>query len=369
MAFLNEDIALGDGEVSTKQLFEAQAHVWNQIFSFINSMCLKYVVQLGIPDIIHNHGKPITLSQLVQLLPINKAKSQYISRLMRVLVQSKIFVKLDNSDDEEKVCYWLTPSSRLLLRDAPLTVAPLVQLILDPLIMAKPWNHISEWLATEDHVSPFDMAHGETIWGKIGHEPMLSSLFHKAMESDSRLVTGALVRDYKHAFEGIESLVDVGGGTGTTAMAIANAFPDIKCVVLDLPHVVEGLKGTDNLTYIGGDMFGSIPNCDAIILKWILHDWDDESCVKILKKCKDAIPSKDKGGKVMIIDEVVGFHEQGDNTIMENQLFCDMIVMTYYNGKERSEREFEKLFNKAGFTCYKITPAFGVRSLIEVYPN
>lgn len=103
--------------------------------------------------------------------------------------------------------------------------------------------------------------------------------------------------------------------------------------------------------------------------QWILHDWDDEACVKILKKCKDAIPSKDEGGKVMIIDMVVDIEEQGDNTIMQDQLFLDMAMMVYLNGKERSEKQWEKLFIKAGFIAYKITPAFGVRSLIEVYPN
>ena len=62
-------------------------------------------------------------------------------------------------------------------------------------------------------------------------------------------------------------MVDVGGGTGTTARIICEAFPKLKCVVLDLPHVVENLTGTNNLSFVGGDMFNSFPQTDAVLLK------------------------------------------------------------------------------------------------------
>ena len=87
--------------------------------------------------------------------------------------------------------------------------------------------------------------------------------------------------------------------------------------------------------------------------------------MKILKKCKGAIPNK--GGKVIIIDMVVESNK-GDNKEVETQLFMDMLMMVVVAGKERNEKEWEKLFLAAGFTHYKITPALGLRSLIEVYP-
>ncbi|KAL0320111.1 UNVERIFIED_CONTAM: Chavicol O-methyltransferase [Sesamum radiatum] len=338
-------MAFQNGELSTEQLLHAQAHVWNHLFSFINSMSLKCAIQLGIPDIIHNHAKPISLSQLLDALSIPKAKSHFVYRLMRILIHSGFFVKVDISnddDEEEKEHYWLTPASLLLLRNAPLSVAPLVQLILDP-NMTEPFDHLRQ-------------------------QPGLNNLYNDATSSDSRLLTHVLVRDYKQVFEGIKSLVDVGGGTGTTAKAIADAFPDMKCIVLDLPHVVGGLEGTNNFTYVAGDMFETIPSADAVFLKWILHDWNDEDCVKILKKCKEAIAiDNKKGGKVIIIDMVLDV--QGiDNEVRETHLLLDITVLGYYNGKERTEKEFAKLFLDAGFTSYKITPAFGMRSLIEIYP-
>lgn len=98
-----------------------------------------------------------------------------------------------------------------------------------------------------------------------------------------------------------------------------------------------------------------------------MHDWDDDSCLKILKRCKDAVASNGTGGKVMILDAVVDVNRE-DDKVVEDQLYFDMTMMTYFNGKERSEKEWAKLFSDAGFTSYKITHAFGVRSLLEVYP-
>jgi hypothetical protein len=71
----------------------------------------------------------------------------------------------------------------------------------------------------------------------------------------------------KGMFNGSESLVDVGGGTGAMAKALAKSFPEMECYVFDLPYVVDGLKGNDNLNYIGRDMFKKIPPTDAILLK------------------------------------------------------------------------------------------------------
>ncbi|CAA2955365.1 trans-resveratrol di-O-methyltransferase-like, partial [Olea europaea subsp. europaea] len=173
--------------------------------------------------------------------------------------------------------------------------------------------------------------------------------------------------DGKHVFEGLNSIVGVGGGTGTVSEVIFDAFPNLKCTVLDLPHVVAGLEVTKNLSYVGGDMFESIPSADAILLKCILHDWSDEDCVKILKKCREAIPCKENGGKVIIIDIIVG-NKKEDHKGIETQLFYDMSMMVWANGRERTEKEWAKLFFDAGFTRYNIVYGLGLRSIIEVYP-
>nr|Q93WU2.1 RecName: Full=Eugenol O-methyltransferase; AltName: Full=(Iso)eugenol O-methyltransferase EOMT1; AltName: Full=S-adenosysl-L-methionine:(Iso)eugenol O-methyltransferase EOMT1 [Ocimum basilicum]AAL30424.1 eugenol O-methyltransferase [Ocimum basilicum] len=357
MALQKVDISL-----STEQLLQAQVHVWNHMYAFANSMSLKCAIQLGIPDILHKHGRPMTLSQLLQSIPINKEKTQCFQRLMRALVNSNFFIEENNSNNQE-VCYWLTPASCLLLKEAPLTVTPLVQVVLDP-TFTNPWHHMSEWFTHEKHATQFEAANGCTFWEKLANEPSKGRFFDEAMSCDSRLIAHVFTKDYKHVIEGIRTLVDVGGGNGTMAKAIVEAMPTIKCTVIDLPHVVAGLESTDNLNYIGGDMFQSIPSADAILLKSIIHDWDDVEGLKILKKCKDAVVM---GGKVIIIDVVVGVNHDIDE-VLEDQLHFDMAMMCYFNAKERTMSEWEKLIYDAGFKSYKLTPAFGVRSLIEAYP-
>ncbi|THG21291.1 hypothetical protein TEA_022383 [Camellia sinensis var. sinensis] len=148
------------------------------------------------------------------------------------------------------------------------------------------------------------------------------------------------------------------GGTGINARIISEAFPGIKCTVFDLPHVVENLPEEKNLNYVGGDMFQSFPFADAFFFK---------NCVKILKRCREAIPSKEDGGKVIIIDMVVD-GDRDEHDITETKLVFDILMMVLVTGRERSEKEWEKIFLEAGFSHYKITPIFGLRSLIEIYP-
>ncbi|KAL2483381.1 O-methyltransferase family protein [Forsythia ovata] len=142
--------------VQSTELLNAQAHVWNHIFNFINSMSLKCAVQLGILDIIHEYGKPMTLEELVDALHINKAKVNGVYHLMRIFTHSGFFVKEKISGDEEKKGYRLTPSSRLLLKDEPYSVAPLLLAMLDPIFR--------ETFQKKERLAPFEVAHGRTFW-------------------------------------------------------------------------------------------------------------------------------------------------------------------------------------------------------------
>lgn len=362
---------VGKSEASDQELLQAQALIWNQTFNFINSMSLKCAVQLGIPDIIHNHGKPMTLSHLMDALKLDQAKAPCMHRLLRMLIHSGFFVntKMAGNDDEKvEDIYILTTASKLLLKDHPASVRPFLLAMLDP-IKTAPWHRVGDWFRSSDP-NPFVTTHGRSLWDMARQEPRLNQFFNDAMASDALLVSGFIIGNYKQVFEGLNSLVDVGGGNGIMAKVIAEAFPEMKCTVLDLPHVVQGLEGTKNLSYVGGDMFQSIPTSDAILLKWVLHDWSDEECVKILKKCKEAIPSKEKGGNVLIIEMVLGDDESNigdDSKATETQLFFDMQMLVMANGRERRERDWTKLFLEAGFCGYKIIPILGLRSLIEVY--
>ncbi|XP_038899253.1 trans-resveratrol di-O-methyltransferase-like [Benincasa hispida] len=362
-----------------EEVLKAQAHIWNHIFSFINSMALKCAIELRIPDAISRHGSPITLSQLLSSLQIHPRKSQHVRRIMRILAHSGFFLiqnkttQQGDDDQDQEEAYSLTNASILLLQHNPLTLSPYLLFVLNHSIL-HPWQSLSVWFRSNGlDRSPFETAYGKKFWEYMESETRDGEAFNESMARDSKLVMSVLLGNYKSMFEGVESFVDVGGGTGTLAKAMAEAFPQMKCFVFDLPQVVAGLEGNHNLMFLQGDMFQAIPPADALLLKWILHNWNDEECVKILKKCKEAITSnKLKKGKVIIIDMVVtnnnNNNKKADYYSIQTQLFWDMVMMAAVGGMERDEQEWAQLFHKAGFASYNIFPILGLRSLIELYP-
>nr|UGB90585.1 pluviatolide O-methyltransferase [Sinopodophyllum hexandrum] len=353
---------------SGEELLAAQAHIYNHIFNFISSMALKCAVELNIPEILHNHQpKPVTLSELVQALQIPQAKSACLYRLLRILVHSGFFAitKIQSEGDEEG--YLPTLSSKLLLKNHPMSMSPCLLGLVNPTMVA-PMHFFSDWFKRSDDMTPFEATHGASFWKYFGETPHMAEIFNEAMGCETRLAMSVVLKECKGKLEGISSLVDVGGGTGNVGRAIAEAFPNVKCTVLDLPQVVGNLKGSNNLEFVSGDMFQFIPPADVVFLKWILHDWNDEECIKILKRCKEAIPSKEEGGKLIIIDMVVNDHNKGSYESTETQLFYDLTLMALLTGTERTETEWKKLFVAAGFTSYIISPVLGLKSIIEVFP-
>ncbi|KAJ8626105.1 hypothetical protein MRB53_019412 [Persea americana] len=349
--------------VDTDELLQAQAHIWNHLLQTICNMSLKCAVELGIPDIINNHGQPMTHSQLVEALPVPTTRAGDVHRLMRLLVHSGFFAVQKNEEGEG---YVLTPSSKLLLSGSKMSQSPFLLMMLNS-DFTSPWHFLGKWFQGKE-ASVMETATGMPVWEFMAKNPEAGYMFNKAMASDSSILMEVLVNECGGVFQGVGSLVDVGGGTGLSATTISRKFPHIKCTVLDLPHVVADapLKTTD-LDFVGGDMFESIPKADALFLKNILHDWSDQQCVKILKRCKEAIPSKEKGGKVILVDMVVDT-TQADRKLAESQLCFDVMMMVHEGGKERDEQEWHKIFTDAGFSEYKITPVLGLRSVIELYP-
>ncbi|KAJ1403944.1 Winged helix-like DNA-binding domain superfamily [Sesbania bispinosa] len=346
------------------ELFQGQTLLYMNMAGFLKSMCLKWAVQQGIADIIHNHAKPITLPDLVSTLQVPPSRASIVQRFMRFLAHNGIFAIIHESKEGHEA-YALTPASKLLISKAcsgP-CLSPMVKMACDPVLM-NAYHHLGDWICGEIPTL-YEAALGKPFWEFLGENPAYMSLFNEAMAADSQMVDLAL-KNCSSVFEGLDSIVDVGGGIGTTAKIICEAFPKLKCVVFDLPQVVANLSGSNNLSYVGGDMFKFIPQADAILLKWILHDYTDEICLTILKSCKDSLSRNDKRGKVIIMDIVIN-EKEDDQDMTQTKLSMDIIMMNV-NGKERTEKEWKQLFIEAGFKQYKIFPFFGFKSLIELYP-
>ena len=253
------------GETS-KELLEAQSHLWNHTFSFINSMSLKCAIELGIPDTIHKHGKSISLSDLSSALSIPPSKTPNLRRLMRLLVHSKFFNEERNSDGKEEEVYSLTIVSKILVKERRTSLSPIVLLMLDQIFLG-PWHSLTNWFTREDPPTAFEIAHGMPIWEATGQMAEFNGMLNEGLSNDASFIMELIVRDCGEVFRGLRSLVDVGGGTGALARAIADAFPAVKCTVLELPHVVVGLEESARVQFVGGDMFDYVPPADATLLK------------------------------------------------------------------------------------------------------
>nr|CAB3459251.1 unnamed protein product [Digitaria exilis] len=322
---------------------------------------------LGIPNAIHSHGGAASLSDIVTRLSprVPQHRRPCLPRLMRFLAGTGILAH-DHHDDAatgirssgaagDDGVYRLTPMSRLLVDDATVNGCT----GLSPLVLSQTTSyhvavaqHLSEWFTTITDVglnltdeTPFQMAYGGMgPWEAARSDARFNEVFNAGMETDSPL------------FGGISSLVDVAGGTGGAAKAIARAFPHVKCSVLDLPHVISSILQP--------------PDDDATL--YVMHDWSDEVCVKILTQCKKAICSHKPttagggGGKVIIMDVIVG--SPCKKAMFEAQVSLDLLMMAVTSGKERDEDEWRKIFMDAGFRRYEARPLLGILSIIDLYP-
>ncbi|KAK5825895.1 hypothetical protein PVK06_020772 [Gossypium arboreum] len=138
-------------------------------------MSLKCAVQLEIPDAIHNHGEPITLSELVSALGIDPTKASFTNRLMRVLVHAGFFATTKVNKGEEKEAYVLTLFSKILVKEKINCLSPFVVGMLCPALMM-PWQFLGDWMQGTKK-SPFEAANGKPFWDYMDHDPVFKTPF------------------------------------------------------------------------------------------------------------------------------------------------------------------------------------------------
>ncbi|XP_078162229.1 trans-resveratrol di-O-methyltransferase-like [Carex rostrata] len=347
------------GMITTNELKNFQALIIHETQTVVGMMALKCAVDLGIPNQIRTYDTHMPLHDLARAISIPPSKDPMLRRLMRVLVKKGYF------EEPEEATYCLTPISHTLLREGSTTsMTSAVRMLCET--MVRPMHFFSDWFKVEGS-SPFEMANGgKTLWEIVSEKPEINCLFNEGMaDRCTQMVKGA-VQQYPELFHGAKTLVDVGGGNGTTARIIAEAFPELRCTVFDLPHVIATLPESKLFGKVAGDMFEAIPPADVVVLQNVLHDLSDEECVKILNRSKEAISKNGAGGKIIIMDIVVNM-ESDVPKAAETSLLFDLSMMILFNGKERDEQEWKNIFREVGYSQYKLYPTVGVGSIIELY--
>ena len=214
----------------------------------------------------------------------------------------------------------------------------------------------------------FDEAFGSDCFTWLeGHAASLA-VFQQTMTGLSLASGSAVAAAYD--FASLRKVVDVGGGHGTLLSLILDHFPHLKGVLFDRPEVIqcarEMLKAgrhAADIEAVTGDFFESVPGgADAYILKHIIHDWDDEQCVRVLANCRRAMAP---GGRVLIVESVLS---AGPESTITKLIDLEMLVMTR-GGRERTEQEFAALLERAGLEFARLIPTQSPVSVVEARAN
>ena len=314
------------------------------------SQAIGTAVELGIPDRLAKGAR-----QCHDIAREAGVSEDGVYRLLRTLSSLGLFA--ENGDGRFK----LTRMGQLLRRDHPNSLAGFARFQAHD-ITWRPWGRLGHSVKTG--MPAFDEVFGAPIFDYLSRHPEDAAVFNDAMTSISATQSRAAAAAYD--FAGIGTLMDVAGGHGFLLATVLRGHKTMRGVLFDLPHVVAGAATTftragvaDRVRIESGDFFKELPQgADAIMMKYIIHDWDDDSAARILRTCHRALGPR---GKLLIVDTVV---PPGNQPHYSKLLDLNMLVLTP-RGRERTRKEFAALLSGAGFRMSRIVPTASALSIVE----
>ncbi len=322
-------------------------------FSALLTQALYVAAKLGIADLLAE--KPQTISQLASA---TKTHERALYRILRSLASIKVF-----QETEPKV-FALTPYAEPLRTDALNSMRNGI------IFMGETW-HWNVWGELLNSVKTgkpsWSQVHGAEVFDYFAGHSQESEIFNRAMTDMSVSTAPVVVEAYD--FSAVKTLVDIAGGHGYLLAQILKAHPQLNGVLFDVPSVIagapalleqEGVSG--RVETVAGDFFKQVPaNADAYLMKHIIHDWDDEQSLTILRNIRKGINAD---GKVLLIETVVPF---GNEPHYSKLLDLEMLVSP--GGVERTAEEYRELFAAAGFRLTRIISTPSPYSIIEAVPE
>lgn len=314
------------------------------------SQAVGTVVAIGVPDLLAKGAH--RCSDIAREIDVSE---DGLYRLLRALASVGLFAESTNRR------FKLTPMGQLLRRDHPESVAGFAHFIAHDSTW-RPWGRLG--YSVKSGLPAFDDVFGEPIFDYFAKHPDAASVFDEAMTSISTVEAQVTCDAYD--FKGVETLMDVAGGHGLLLATALQRHKKMRGVLFDLPHVAAGATATFTRAGLmgrarieSGDFFKELPSgAHAIIMKHIIHDWDDDSATRILQTCHRALGP---GGKVLIVDPVV---PPGNVPHYGKLLDLEMLVLTP-RGRERTKMEFTRLLRSAGFRLSRVVPTKSPLSIVE----
>jgi hypothetical protein len=321
----------------------------------IMSSALQVALDLRIADKLA--GGPQTTTALAKAAGVLEDP---LYRMLRVLATVGIFT------EEAPRTFALTPAAELVRSDRPGSLHAIALWLTDPLLRRV---HTDAMYTMKTGKTAAEHVLGMNDWEYFATHPDVSERFNRAMTSMSAAVIPAVLEAYD--FSVIGTLVDVAGGHGEVLMSILKTHAAMKGVLFDRDHVIagakprieaEGLQG--RCTTASGDFFQAVPEGgDAYIMKHIIHDWDDEQAIAILRNIGKVLAGR-PGGRVLLLESVI---RPGNEPDLGKLIDIEMLLMP--GGRERTEAEFDALFARAGYTMTRVVPTKSPLSVIEARPR
>ncbi|KAM3730911.1 hypothetical protein ACB098_12G122500 [Castanea mollissima] len=313
--------------------------------SIVIQMCLRAAIELDIFNII-----AINAGSEVQLSTAEIALSRHWLSVNSLLSMSQRPCQSGDDATHQEMCYGLTQLTRHLATNKDGVSLASMVLLFSERMMVEP-QYMLKSIVLEPDCKPFYSNYGENFYKYAAKEPKFNKLFQEFMTHSSKLFLDEVLKVYR-GFEEIKELLDVGGGMGTSLGNIISMYPHIHGKNFDLPNAISVALKLSGVEHVSGNMFESLPRAEAILLKWILHNWDNEQCKKLLKNCWEALPIH---GKVIALEIIIP-QVLGNDFASVNAIIDDFYMMLLHGGKVRTIAEFEGLGKAVGFAEIKTFP-------------
>ncbi|MEQ1693086.1 MAG: methyltransferase [Gemmatimonas sp.] len=316
-------------------------HIRSMVTGFARTQELYVAVSLRIPEMLVDGPRSATA-----LATECRAHATSLHRLLRKLAVHQVLFEESNGD------FRLLPAGHLLRRDDPNGLASLVLWLGDVNYRAQ----AGLLRAVQTGQTAFDQIFGESLFSYLERHPETSAHFQELMQSGIADRLPAILSAFD--FSSSRSIVDVGGGTGLMLSAILDSAPHAHGAVFDAPHLAtdatvrfqsRGLAS--RAEFVPGDFFSdSVPvGADVYVLSNILHDWDDARAEQVLRNIRTAMHPQ---SAVLVIQELV------PNSVLEAPSVAgsDLSMLVLTGGRERTEREYQDLLERARLKITTIMP-------------
>jgi hypothetical protein len=330
-----------DEPLSDAAVLEAVANRWADLYA---SVCICEIAELGVADVFTEES--LSAAELADAVGANP---DALRRALRLISTYGVFVEAQDGR------FHHSPMSRVMRSDHPQSQRDWLRLGRTRLAF-RILAGLSHSLRTGRPAA--ELAAPEGVFAYLAANPDEASIFDKAMTARSRKDIADVVRTYD--FSAFRTIADIGGGQGHLLRAVLESVADARGILFDLPHSIEAARrfASDRLTLQAGDFFKDpLPNCDAYLLKNVIHDWSDEKAVAILKAVHSAAPVN---ATVLLVEAEL---PSGPDPHPSKGL--DALMLAWTTGRERTAAEYRALLVAAGFKLRRVVPAGREVSIFE----